>query len=198
MALFCLLVINGISQQTTPLNCTATCIMPDLYQTEILTVHLYTGNAENAPHTERRVIELSPNRKTWKKVPDPDCPSGLAEDCYLWQEVEQKGENIEVTVVTNTTKQKDYVTQQISRERLVKSGGYNLERSIVCPEDITPSLMHNVSMRLTDTGYYSGLIYSVFNSKIKAALKRYQTHNGLPVGHLNAETLEALGLSVPN
>jgi hypothetical protein len=177
-------------------TCTATCVMPDLYQTEIVSYYIYVGDQENAPHTQKQVIELRPQRKTWKKTPDPDCPSGLAEDCYLWKEVEQAAESMEVTIVTNITKQKDYVIQQLSRERLVRPGGYTEVKEVVCEEDITPAFMHNVSMRLTDMGYYSGLIYSVFNSKIKAALRQFQQHNGLPMGHLDMETLEALDLRV--
>ncbi len=195
--LFGLLSVYALAQQgDDPSLCTATCVMPDMYQTEIVSYYIYVGDQDNAPYTKKQVIELRPERKAWKKVPDPDCPSGLAEDCYIWKEVQQAAESMEVTIVTDITRQKDYVIQQLSREKLVRPGGYTQVKQVLCDEDITPALMHNVSMRLTDMGYYSGLIYSVFNSKIKAALKQFQQHNGLPMGHLDLETLEALDLRV--
>lgn len=192
-----LLPFYAVSQQgEISSTCTASCIMPDLYQTEIVSYYIYVGDQQNAPFTKKQVIELKPERKVWQKVPDPNCPSGLAEDCYLWKEVDQAAESVEVTVVTNISQQKDYLIQQLSREKLVRPGGYTQVKQVICEEDITPALMHNISMRLTDLGYYSGLIYSVFNSKIKTALRQFQQHNGLPMGHLDMETLEALDLRI--
>lgn len=178
-------------------SCSATCTMPDMYKTEIVNYYIYTGNENNAPFTEEVSVELSPTRTVWKKMPDPDCPSGNPEDCQIWTATESEGETINLTVVTNIEKQNNYIKEQFSRQVMVKKGGYTENCEVICKEDLTPSLMYNVSMRLTDLGYYSGLIYSVFNSKIKAALEKYQRHNGLPVGHLNRPTMDALDLGWP-
>lgn len=192
-----LLVFLVFGQKSNAQNtCTAECVMPDLYKTEIVTYYIYTGDSPDSVFTENQRVILKPTRTTWVKAPDPNCPSGEAEDCYIWKEVEQAEEAIDITIVTNVAKEPNYIIQQFSKERLVKKGGYTEVKNVICPENITPALMRDLSMRLTDLGYYSDYIYSVFNSKIKAALETYQRHNGLPVGHLNYPTLEALDLRV--
>lgn len=196
----CMMPMMGVHAQqnnTLPTECLASCTMPDQYQTEIVTYYIYTGDKEEAPFTQKVEVDLAPTKTVWKKMPDPNCPSGTPEDCMIWTPTESQGEKLNLTIVTNIEKQGNYITEQFSRTKLVREGGFQSKCAIVCEEDLSPSLMYNVSMRLTDLGYYSGLIYSVMNGKIKNALNKFQEHNGLPVGHLNKATVEALELDWP-
>lgn len=201
--LFCvvctILSFGTMGQEATSAGsaCMATAVMPDQYKTEIISYYIYTGDKADAPYTKDITVELRPSKTMWKRMPDPNCPSGTPEDCMIWTPVESEGESIDLTVVTNIEKQTNYFKQQFSRQKLVKEGGYEKQVPVICDKDITPSLMYNVSMRLTDMGYYSGLIYNVLNSKIKSALEKFQKHNELPIGHLNKPTIEALELDWP-
>lgn len=197
LCLLCAWCALGVSAQAQNTACTATATMPDQYETEIVSYYIYTGDEANAPFTETITVDLTPNRVTWKKQPDPNCGTGNPEDCMVWTPVETDGESIELTIVSNINKQTQYIKEQFSRQKLVREGGFTASVPIICENDITPSMMYDVSMRLTDMGYYSGLIYSVLNSKVKAALEKFQRHNGLPVGHLDKATIEALELNWP-
>jgi hypothetical protein len=177
--------------------CKAECILPDRYVSEVVSYYIYTGTQSNAPFTQKMEVSLAPERKTWRKAPDPNCLSGEPSDCMIWTLVDAEAEFITLTVVTDIDQQPNYVKEQFSRIRKKSEGGSVETLEVVCKEDMTPTLMHDLSMRLTDLGYYSGYLFTVYNSTLKTALEHFQIHNGLPVGHLDRKTMEALDLPFP-
>jgi hypothetical protein len=86
----------------------------------------------------------------------------------------------------------EYTT--VTKRRLVQKGGFTEWREVVCDSDITADLVRRVQAALRSAGYDPGPVDNILGSQTKAALKKYQMDKGLPVGDINIETMEALGL----
>jgi len=78
---------------------------------------------------------------------------------------------------------------------LVKKGGFSEWREVLCPKDVTTDRITQLQKALRDKGFNPGPIDNVFGAKTKAALIKFQKANGLPVGQLDTQTLEALGVN---
>ncbi len=84
--------------------------------------------------------------------------------------------------------------KNIQERVLVKKGGYQGWREILCGSDLTSSKISSIQRALKAAGFNPGPIDNVFGTKTKEALKSYQRAKGLPVGNLNLETLKSLGV----
>lgn len=82
----------------------------------------------------------------------------------------------------------------VQKRVLVEKGGYQVWREILCGNDLTTDKIIQIQKALKANGYDPGPIDDVFGPLTKAALIRYQKDKGLPVGNLNIETLNALGV----
>ena len=111
-------------------------------------------------------------------------------------QIEDETELIDLVIVTNPKATEDFENVKIERRVLVKQGGFNEWREVVCDSDITPHLYSNVQQALIDEGYDVGP--SGANGKIgkgtKEALVQFQKDNGLPVGQLDFESLRMLNV----
>ncbi len=85
--------------------------------------------------------------------------------------------------------------QSVSEKRLVSEGGFTVWTEILCAERTTNSKVVAVQRALSAAGYNPGPADGVMGIKTQSALKQYQTDKGLPVGNLNIETLNSLGVS---
>lgn len=78
---------------------------------------------------------------------------------------------------------------------LVRKGGYQGWKEILCGTDLTSAKITQIQKALKAAGYNPGPIDNIFGTQTKEALKAYQRAKGLPVGNLNLETLKALGVN---
>ncbi len=77
---------------------------------------------------------------------------------------------------------------------LVKAGGFTEWREVVCEADRTPQLISNIKQALALMGYHIDVNENDFDSSLNASLIKFQKDRSLPVGQLDYETLEALGV----
>ena len=78
-----------------------------------------------------------------------------------------------------------------------KTNGSNFTfKRVVCDQDITDNMIKQIQEALLAKGFNPGPIDDIFGPKSKAALKRFQEANGLLAGHLDFETVNALGLDI--
>ncbi len=82
----------------------------------------------------------------------------------------------------------------VTKRQLVKKGGFSEWKEVVCDADVTAQLVRQVQLALRAQGYDPGPIDNVMGSLTRQALRKFQQEKGLPVGNLNFETLEALGV----
>lgn len=101
-------------------------------------------------------------------------------------------------VVVEESKLVDIVTpatyKTIQKRVLSNEGGYQVWREILCGDDLTADKISQIQKALKDNGYNPGPIDDVFGPQTKAALMQYQQDKNLPIGNLNFETLNALGV----
>ena len=84
----------------------------------------------------------------------------------------------------------------ITKRVLVKEGEYSDWREILCDENVNSNTYRQIQQALYDDGYDIGPtgVDGVFGAHTRAALLQYQRDNNLPVGNLNIETLNKLGV----
>jgi hypothetical protein len=86
----------------------------------------------------------------------------------------------------------EYAT--LTKKQLVKKGGFTEWREVLCGNKITGYTIRQIQKSLKDRGYNPGPIDNVLGLKTKTALTKFQRDKGLPVGQLDLETLQALGI----
>lgn len=84
----------------------------------------------------------------------------------------------------------------IRRSTLVKAGGFTKWVEVLCEDEIDERFYSRLSQELNLRGYETGSEAEYPNPKAEAALIKFQKDNGLPIGQMDFETLEALGLLV--
>ena len=183
-----------------------------------------TENIPAQYETIRQQKMVSPTTTKWVKgKADAGCLSANPNDCQVMCLVEVPAQYTTVTkkvlkhqsytraitipmefkiVAKQVRTQNERYTEQVVpatyktvQERvLVKKGGYQGWREILCGSDLTTSKISAIQRALKSAGYNPGPIDNVFGTQTKEALKSYQRAKGLPVGNLNLETLRSLGV----
>ncbi len=82
----------------------------------------------------------------------------------------------------------------VTQRKKVGGGGFTRWVEILCDSDVTSSRIRQVQQALSDRGFNPGPIDGVLGSQTKSALQSFQEKNGLPIGNLNKESLNALGV----
>ena len=82
----------------------------------------------------------------------------------------------------------------ISEKVLVSEGGYTVWTEILCASQTSSTAIRNVQNALIKAGYNPGPADGIMGVQTQTALKQFQTDKGLPIGNLNLETLNALGV----
>jgi outer membrane protein OmpA-like peptidoglycan-associated protein len=82
----------------------------------------------------------------------------------------------------------------ITKQVLVKKGGFTEFRDVLCESNITPELIGKLYTALKEKGYAVGNSSTTLNATLKSALVKYQKDNGLPVGAVDFDSLKSLGI----
>ncbi|MEO0339773.1 MAG: peptidoglycan-binding domain-containing protein [Bacteroidota bacterium] len=84
--------------------------------------------------------------------------------------------------------------EEVTTRKLVKKGGFEEWREILCAEQVTSYTIRQIQDALKARGYDPGPLDNLLGTQTKAALVKFQKDNKLPIGNLNLETLKALGV----
>ena len=162
-------------------KCFQKCIVPDRYETAWTTFPIYTGSDADAPVRVEKLL-VAPARKVWVK-------NGKAEIALEQQPATFK----EVRVLADTMFYRDFQMARFDYKRLVEKGGALKEIEVVCSEARTPNLILQVSAALKAYGYMNATT-TQWDMKFSQAVQQFQKDSSLPVGDLNLETLQLLGI----
>lgn len=82
------------------------------------------------------------------------------------------------------------------KKKVVKPGGLTEWREIHCDASLAPDIVSRIQQALIDKGYDLPRfgVTNEMNQETKSTLIRFQKENNLPVGNLDAKTLQALGI----
>ncbi len=204
--LFFLLVISQISygqqapEASMPIGpgCYAKCLIPDQYEFFITPIFEYIGDDFESSNVEYGSILIEDASSKWvRKGVDKRCKSSNPEDCLVWCLVEGEAEYYQFYEVLDTALTEDYKITEIESRELISHGGYTEWKEVLCDNHITSEFYQDLQAALIDFGYISEIEKSDdpgFSPSVKAALVKFQKKNSLPVGQLDFETLDYLGV----
>ncbi len=178
-------------------DCWQDCLMPAIYEDEITTYHIYTGDASTeAVDLEEVEIEIKASKTEWvKKKADRNCLSADPNDCLVWCLVEVPAETETITVLKDINQSSNYEIKEIVKKKLIKKGGYVEKQKVICDDQVSPLLVLNIQNLLAEKKYETGPPTEKINTLLKAGLNNYQKDHNLPIGLLNFQTLDNLGVN---
>lgn len=186
---------------TAPGKCFARCLIPDQTSIDTLGVFpIYNGANPGDVRMNEFVIHEGRSYTKWiKKKADRNCLAPDPDDCLVWCLVEMKEEKETINYMVDTTENKEFEMKLITRTNVEMEGGYTEWREVLCEKDIDRDLIKNLSLSLMARDYISAetqlkMDMSSFSPELKAALIKFQTDQGLPIGQLDMETLEVLNV----
>jgi Putative peptidoglycan binding domain len=162
-------------------KCFQKCILPDRYETAYVQFPIYNGTDPDAP-VRIESLMTAPPQKVWVKNNTGQIT------------LKQKPATFkEVRVLADTLFHKDFRMTQFEYKKLVEKAGAIRETEVVCSDARTPNLFLQVSTALKSYGYMNSTT-TQWDSKFAQAVQQFQIDSSLPVGDLNLETLEMLGI----
>jgi L-lactate utilization protein LutC len=99
----------------------------------------------------------------------------------------------EIQILADTIFYRDFRVEQFETQQLVEKGGFQREVPVVCSDARTPNLFLQISGALKSYGYMEES-KAQWDGKFNQAIQQFQKDNSLPVGDLNLETLQFLGI----
>ena len=178
-----------------PGKCYAKCLIESTIKEKEHSVPIYSGKEFNQDFIEKQEIVINPATTKWvKRKADKNCLSADPEDCLVWCLVEEPSETMEAYVVTDTSLTDDYYWETVTIKKIVKEGVFHEWREVICNNKVIAELNNQIQLALIQKGYDAGPSDGIIGTKTKAALVKFQKDNNLPIGNLNIETLDALGI----
>ena len=149
-----------------------------------------------------KVIEIPAEFKNIVKKVRKGCPEGFSDngdDCTRMVEI--PGEYTSRTYKKLKTPARvkeievpaEYTT--IKKKTMVKQGGYTVWKEVLCQNQINSNIILAIQRALKNRNYEVGNVDHILGAKTKAALTQFQRDNGLPIGQLDIETLNLLGVN---
>ncbi len=83
----------------------------------------------------------------------------------------------------------------VTEKKLISKGSYTVWTEILCASKTSTSTVRALQKALNDLGYNAGVVDGVLGLRTQTSLQQFQTDKGLPLGNLNIETLQALGIN---
>ena len=162
-------------------KCLINCIIPDHYETSWVTLPIYYGSDADAPvRTETLLIEAAKN--SWSKNSSGEITL-----------VQTPAVTKEVRVLVDTLFYKDFRFERFETQKLVKSDGVLHETEVLCSDARTPNIFLQISAALKSFGYLE-TPKTEWDMKFSQAIQQFQKDNSLPIGDLNLETLQFMGI----
>lgn len=178
-----------------PGKCYAKCLIPDKYEYFEKELTIYTGENTDREGVVLETIAIKPATKKWEKKKNDDCKSADPNDCLVWCLIDIPEITEDYYLVIDTSIVKEYTVEKVNYAERVRTGGFTEWREVVCAVDVTKRFYLNVQMALIEKGYGESVVPDGKISKsTKEALVRCQKENSLPVGSLDIETLQFLGV----
>lgn len=200
---------GDLPDDTEPGKCYAKCLIASAYDIYEEEFPIYIG--DEPKKIDFDTIEVTiPGEKKWeKRKADRNCLSNNPEDCLVWSLVKDVPDEIITIVYMLNPSQSDMVDWEVYKiKEMTEEGDVTEWREVICTNHITPVIVQQIQETLKKEGYYQGKVIiinpfeneksaakkSILSVQTKAALTQYQKHNGLPIGNLDVETLDALGI----
>ena len=188
---------NALSED----NCHAQCII--LYDDTGASIfsekkyYVFTGdvNAEQVEVEIETIVLKKAGTKWEKRKADKNCLSADPNDCMVWCLVETPEILKVVPILLDTMQSKNFEYRKIEYKFKREANEW---REVICKKDVTKSLISQIQILLKEKGYYQGDITMKVDKNTISSLEHFQEDFDLPIGNLDYETLDVLGIVTPN
>lgn len=188
-----------------PGKCYAMCQLPSKFRTVEVTYFVYIGDDEVEDNDNLEIVMAGYEHGGREWVQMENIKTGHNRGGRVWCLVERPHiEGEEIIVVKDTLWTKDFVEETYTEVHYSENGD-NLGvgflpvwKEILCENKVNPRLLLQIENALFRKGHYKakfvGRARFSFDTEFRAALNDFQKANNLPVGNLNLETLDHLGI----
>ncbi|MDF1695441.1 MAG: peptidoglycan-binding domain-containing protein [Saprospiraceae bacterium] len=143
-------------------------------------------------YVDKEVI-IEPASKKWeKKKADRNCLSNNPEDCLVWCLIETPAKTRTVRYHRDSIPS-DVKFLEKKKDLELPKESYEW-RAVVCAHQITKGLIIQIQNRLYALGYNDSESTGRMNKETRKGLVAFQKDNRLPIGHMDYETLDRLGV----
>jgi hypothetical protein len=170
---------KGLSERNG--KCYKNCLVPDRYTSAWVRLPIYTGTEPDAPLRIETIMEEPPRNK-WVKQHDGS---------ITLEQIPPKMKA--VRTLADTFFYRYFKYEKFESVILVEKGGFMRETQVICSDARTPNLLLQISMALKSYGYMEAP-KTQWDAKFSQAIQQFQKDNSLPVGDLNLDTLQFLGI----
>ena len=110
----------------------------------------------------------------------------------------ENGVQKRIAVVLDLYQTESYEMKTFRKREMIRASGENEEREVLCPEKVTPAILNQIQNKLLEEDFLPQGYEPMDELKLelKNALIQYQRTKGLPIGHLDFETLEHLNVEM--
>lgn len=166
-------------------------------KTEVFAI--YTGSdLEKAVDIEVKDLLLRRKSGKWSTIIHEKCKSQNPKDCEMkvWDEISEIRR--EIPILIDTTQSKNFTLEEITYFKN-SDDSYSDRVEIVCPKDITKSLIIRLQDKLREEGYYESENTGELDEETRISVSQYERENALPIANRNDQkisirTLESLGI----
>lgn len=177
-----------------PDKCFAPCWVIDLPNPNDSQISEYKGTDKNAIGVKKIEVVLQKETTRWiQKIDYINCLSIKPDDCLIWCIVKVP-EITDLIFIADTLIQKNFEAFIYRPDVPYKVNQRNEWKEIVCSDDITDELYEDVRFALKTKGY-DMVSDGHFNLITMSLVLEYQKDNNLPIGYLNLDTMNSLGLN---
>lgn len=150
-------------------------------------IPVYIGKKSSKYTTDRSIVMTAKTSK-WREVKIEDCEVTDENDCMIWKRVITEEVRMDTVVVTDTMKEKKFEWHVIAFDK--NDGMHSEYRRVLCHEDFSRKTAEDLIEALEKVGYRVST-----KEAIMYAIREFQFDQRLPVGAIDDETLDRLGLT---
>lgn len=188
---------GDLPRDAEPGKCYAKCLVDDAYEEYEIEVPVYTGDPDDKTVKRmKKTFVIVEESTKWVKKKDENCLSRDANDCLVWELITIPGIVEERIVVKKPSKTDQYIWETIVLRDYSLNEGYIEWKEVLCADKVTAYLISEIQEKLIARGFLVDFPKEDrIDSSTKEALQAFQKENNLPVGNLDFETLDALGVN---
>lgn len=162
-----------------------------------VTYPTFIGDKNEDVKIETITLSIEPAITKWVRCPKNN--QGVKIKSTVWCLVEHSEKIIEIQVVIDTSKTKNFILETFETyENVIIEAPENLNTwtEIICGKDLTKKLLLKIQEALWDEGYYKNEVTDYVTDELKTALINFQKSKDLPFGQFDKATIEALNITV--
>jgi len=176
-------------------RCFAKLLVPEYLERDTVLLYVEGNEMENYAIRKEQLVEVAPASSKWvKRKADRNCISQNPDDCLVWCLVDIPSKFEEMGSSIEFLSEKSLLTDDFIKQK-IETNQYRYEwRAIHCWNDVSRREKNTIVKTMKNEGYLKDQPDNFFSLRVMDALHQFQEDNELPIGFLNLETLDFMGI----